>query len=282
MDLQPCAADMTRGAAACHIAFPAICPIYIVQVPEEIKSEPKTNGDQYSSSTLEISRDLHQLNPITDLIEMSGGKKKSGPKHWLHSAKSIFKGHSKSSSSHSGVNTSGASSPGASIAPGSVVSLPSGSSQGGSNSLIPTGSAIVSGGSPVAPGQHRSRQNQPTVAGNSRTNPQANLTPAPAPAPAPALTPTPTSAPPPPDPNKDIVASIHVTITEIKTAQKALDDKKWYYTDRHGRQVDIGERMRRIVMSMEKCAKIVDVAIQHHPEISSLVWAGARFILMVS
>ena len=45
--------------------------------------------------------------------------------------------------------------------------------------------------------------------------------------------------------------------------------------------MDVGERMRRILKSVEDCAKIVDVAIQHHPEISSLVWAGARFILMV-
>jgi len=40
--------------------------------------------------------------------------------------------------------------------------------------------------------------------------------------------------------------------------------------------------MRRILRSVEECAKMVDVAIQHHPEISALVWAGARFILMVS
>ena len=73
-----------------------------------------------------------------------------------------------------------------------------------------------------------------------------------------------------------------MTIEEIKSAQKVLKEKKWYYTDRHGKQIDVGERMRRILKSVEDCAKIVDVAIQHHPEISSLVWAGARFILMVS
>jgi len=78
-----------------------------------------------------------------------------------------------------------------------------------------------------------------------------------------------------------MLASIHVTIEEIKSAQKVMEDKKWYYTNRHGRQVDVGERMRRILRSVEDCAKIVDVAIQHHPEITALVWAGARFILMV-
>ena len=84
-----------------------------------------------------------------------------------------------------------------------------------------------------------------------------------------------------PEPDKDVLTSIHVTIQEIKDAQEVLQKKKWYYTDRHGKQVDVGERMRRILRSVEDCAKIVDIAIQHHPEISSLVWAGARFILMV-
>jgi len=83
------------------------------------------------------------------------------------------------------------------------------------------------------------------------------------------------------EPNEDTSAEIHATIEKIKIAEKVLQGKKWYYTDRHGVQVDVGERMRRILKSVESCAKIVDVAIQHHPEISSLVWAGARFILMV-
>ena len=82
-------------------------------------------------------------------------------------------------------------------------------------------------------------------------------------------------------PSEEILANIHVTIEEIKSVQKVMQEKGWYYTDRHGKQVDIGERMRRILRSVEDCAKIVDVVMQHHPEISSLVWAGARFILMV-
>jgi len=96
--------------------------------------------------------------------------------------------------------------------------------------------------------------------------------------PAPNLT---LPASPEPEPDRDILASIHVTIEEIKSAQEVLQKKKWYYTDRNGNQVDVGERMRRILRSVEDCAKIVDIAIQHNPEITSLVWAGARFILMV-
>ena len=62
------------------------------------------------------------------------------------------------------------------------------------------------------------------------------------------------------------VAEIHDMIVDIN---KKLEGK------------ECGERMQRIVGSLEKCAKIVDVAIQHHPDIVALVWAGARSILMV-
>ena len=41
------------------------------------------------------------------------------------------------------------------------------------------------------------------------------------------------------------------------------------------------ERLGNILKSVDKYAKIVDTAIQHHPEITSLVWAGARTILQV-
>ena len=85
----------------------------------------------------------------------------------------------------------------------------------------------------------------------------------------------------PSHPDPDIPASIHVTIGEIQNAQRVLQEKKWYYTDRNGKQVDVRDRVERILRSVEECAKIVDIAIQHHPQISTLVWAGARFILMV-
>ena len=41
-------------------------------------------------------------------------------------------------------------------------------------------------------------------------------------------------------------------------------------------------RMRKILKSLDKYSTIVDVAIQHHPDITALVWAGFRFILQVS
>ena len=83
----------------------------------------------------------------------------------------------------------------------------------------------------------------------------------------------------PPEPDKDGFASIHVKIGEIKSvlAQK----KRLYCTDRHGTQVDIGGLVIRLMRSLESLAKVIDVAIQHRPEVSALVWASSRFILMV-
>ncbi len=41
------------------------------------------------------------------------------------------------------------------------------------------------------------------------------------------------------------------------------------------------ESVTRILKSLDKYTQIVDVAIQHSPEITALVWASARFILQV-
>ena len=41
------------------------------------------------------------------------------------------------------------------------------------------------------------------------------------------------------------------------------------------------ERLGKILRTVEKYAKIVDTAIQHNPQFSSLVWAGIRAIVQV-
>ena len=228
---------------------------------------------------------------------MAGGKKESRPVRWV---KSLLRDHGRSSSSHSEGQASGTSSPLTNTESGSAVSFPS---RHGSSSLAPTGLAPTnaynihgSAASPAMPEQVlQSRQQQTTALENPRINSQnlrvsqssthavlrggslplhVSSTPQELSPPTPKPTPSTSS----PEPN---IAGIHATIEEIKSAQKALENRKWYYTDRHGREINVGERMRRILKSVEACAKIVDVAIQHHPEISSLVWAGTRFILMV-
>ena len=42
------------------------------------------------------------------------------------------------------------------------------------------------------------------------------------------------------------------------------------------------DRLRRILIGVEKYTKIVDTAVQHSPEVTALVWAGIRGILQVS
>lgn len=42
-----------------------------------------------------------------------------------------------------------------------------------------------------------------------------------------------------------------------------------------------GGRFRKVLKTIDNYAKIVDTAIQHHPEITALVWAGVKVILQV-
>jgi len=64
-------------------------------------------------------------------------------------------------------------------------------------------------------------------------------------------------------------------------ARKDRDDNKWRYTKKNGEVVVLRERFDTIVEGFEKYAKIVDIAIQHHPEVTSLIWASARFLIQV-
>ena len=59
------------------------------------------------------------------------------------------------------------------------------------------------------------------------------------------------------------------TIEEVRSKQEAVQPQEM-------------DRMTKILKSLDKYLTIVDVAIQHHPDITSLIWAGLRFILQVS
>ena len=41
-------------------------------------------------------------------------------------------------------------------------------------------------------------------------------------------------------------------------------------------------KFRKALVVLEKVAKVGDVAIQHHPDVVALVWAGLRLLLQVS
>jgi len=76
--------------------------------------------------------------------------------------------------------------------------------------------------------------------------------------------------------------NIQSLVAELETAHQENKAMQWRYKDRDGNEVFWVERLGNILKSVDKYAKIVDTAIQHHPDITSLVWAGARAVLQVS
>jgi len=75
--------------------------------------------------------------------------------------------------------------------------------------------------------------------------------------------------------------NIQSLVAELETAHQQNKDRRWRYKDRDGNEVVWVERLGKVLKSVNKYATIVDIAIQHHPDITSLVWAGARTMLQV-
>jgi hypothetical protein len=61
-------------------------------------------------------------------------------------------------------------------------------------------------------------------------------------------------------------------LKDAHAAKAEKDSKKWRYS----KQLD------RIIKGLDTYAKVVDVAINQNPEITSLVWGAIRFLLQVS
>ena len=69
----------------------------------------------------------------------------------------------------------------------------------------------------------------------------------------------------------------------VKALNTVLEDdkkKRWSYTW-HGKGVIVVERLGKILKSVEKYTKVVDIAIQSNPQVSALVWAGVWAIMRV-
>ena len=69
-------------------------------------------------------------------------------------------------------------------------------------------------------------------------------------------------------------------IRELETARAKNKTTQWQYSWR-GRKIIVVERLGKILRGVQKYAPIVDTAIQHSPEVTALVWGGARAILQV-
>ena len=74
--------------------------------------------------------------------------------------------------------------------------------------------------------------------------------------------------------------NIQSILKDLNTAQVDDQKRRWRYAW-NGIGVIVVERWRKVLKSIEKYAAVVDTAIQHHPEITALVWACARTILQV-
>ncbi|KAF8472040.1 hypothetical protein BDZ91DRAFT_780824 [Kalaharituber pfeilii] len=80
----------------------------------------------------------------------------------------------------------------------------------------------------------------------------------------------------PSNPTRD---QIEGEIRDLQTVHKESKEKQWKYTNRHGERVAVVERIGPILKCIESYSNIVDVAIQHNPKITALVWASVRAIL---
>ena len=56
--------------------------------------------------------------------------------------------------------------------------------------------------------------------------------------------------------------------------------KRWSYTWR-GKKVIVVERLGKILKSVEKYSKVVDIAVQSNPQVTALVWAAVWAIMRV-
>jgi hypothetical protein len=74
-----------------------------------------------------------------------------------------------------------------------------------------------------------------------------------------------------PEPNPVDGPTSPISRTVVGEATEAHDKRQRYQR----------KRFHKIVKGLDTYARIVDVAIQHNPDITALVWAGARFLLQV-
>ena len=89
---------------------------------------------------------------------------------------------------------------------------------------------------------------------------------------------------PPPDltnlTSQSAEENIQAFVKALNTLQEDEKKKRWKYTWR-GKEVIVMEHLGKILKSMERYSKVVDIAIQSNPQVSALVWAGVWAIMRV-
>jgi hypothetical protein len=81
----------------------------------------------------------------------------------------------------------------------------------------------------------------------------------------------------------DVASScnIYSVLDAASKARTERDENKWRYTKSNGEVIILRERFDKIIEGFTKYADSISIAIQHQPEVTSLVWAGARFLVQV-
>jgi hypothetical protein len=75
--------------------------------------------------------------------------------------------------------------------------------------------------------------------------------------------------------------NIYSVLDAASKARTERDENKWRYTKSNGEVIILRERFDKIIEGFTKYADSISIAIQHQPEVTSLVWAGARFLIQV-
>lgn len=68
-------------------------------------------------------------------------------------------------------------------------------------------------------------------------------------------------------------------IDETKARKEECDAKRFFYENTHGEKIFYADALLK---QLNKYALIGDIAIQYHPNVVALVWAGFRLLLQVS
>ncbi|KAF8462591.1 hypothetical protein BDZ91DRAFT_765141 [Kalaharituber pfeilii] len=76
--------------------------------------------------------------------------------------------------------------------------------------------------------------------------------------------------------------AIEAIIKDLQSAKDKCKEEQWKYKNSDGELVPVVDKIGRILKGLETYASIVDVAIQHSPETTALVWASVRMIMKVA
>jgi hypothetical protein len=75
--------------------------------------------------------------------------------------------------------------------------------------------------------------------------------------------------------------TVQSVFEEADKARTERDESKWRYMKKDGEAVILRDRFDKIIEGFTKYADCISIAIQHQPEVTSLVWAAARFLIQV-